>query len=152
MTALRSRIEPRQLLRSSPDQAPFQGTGGRDGFRITRVIPYRKAFLPRVRGRFRGGPGGTRVDIRLSPHPVVMVLLSIWCGGLALAVVASLGANQLPLVAIPLGMLVAGWASMCAAGFWTEATKQKLMLMLIAMVQELEQEPAPNAPRATEAR
>jgi hypothetical protein len=135
VAALSSRIEPRKRLRSSSAQAPFQGEIARDGFRITRLIHYRNAFLPVVTGRFRGGPDGTRVNIRLSLRPAVAALLGIWCGGLALAMVAALGGGQLPLVALPLGMLVTGW-SLVSAGFWPEATKQRHML--IAMFKELE--------------
>ena len=155
VAALNSRIEPRKRLRSSSDHAPFQGEIARDGFRITRVIHYRNAFLPVVTGRFLSGPAGTRVNIRMSPHPVVTAFLWTWCSGLGLAMITVLGgllhrqAPALPIMAIPFGMIVFGWA-LVSAGFWFEATKQKRMLIMMFKELEPSQHRAPGPSRPGE--
>ena len=133
VAALNSRIEPKKLFRFSSDHAPFQDDISRDGFKITRVVHYRNSFLPIVTGRFLPGNSGIKVVIRLGLHPFVTAFMCVWFGGVGLGVIGTISgllsgqAPASPMLLIPFGMLVFGWA-LVSGGFWFEAKKQKSIL------------------------
>jgi len=58
----------------------FEGTVLNDRFSINRAIRYRNSFLPILHGRFSANGSGTRIDVRMIMHPIVIVFLLIWCG------------------------------------------------------------------------
>ena len=134
VAALNSKIEPKKLFRFSSDHAPFHGDISRDGFRITRAIHSMNSFLPVVTGKFLPGDSGIKVAIRLGLHPLITAFMCIWFGGVGLGVIAALAgllsgqALASPMLLIPFGMLVSGWA-VVSGGFWFEAKKQKPMLV-----------------------
>ncbi len=127
-------VEPTRWFRLSKDHKTFQGTVEHDGFKITRIIHYRNSFLPVVRGRFAPGPSGFTVTVTMRLHPFVMAFMCLWFGGVGLGVVASLAglafgrAEADPMLLIPFGMLLFGWALVSGA-FWFEAKKTKPILL-----------------------
>ncbi len=134
VASLSSEIEPNKLFGMSTDHAPFQGDISRHGFKITRIIHYRNSFLPIISGKFLPGDAGVKVAIRMRLHPFVTAFMCVWFGGVGLGVVAVVGgllsgpAPASPMLLIPFGMLVFGWA-LVSGGFWCEAKEQKRMLL-----------------------
>lgn len=135
--ALKAQVEPRKWLRAlSGNKTAFEGEVSRAGFKIMRIIKYRNSFLPIIKGTFNQGQNGTIVKIRMGLHPLVIVFMSVWFGGVIFglfAIGAGLASNKISLSApllIPLGMLFFGWA-MVAGGFWFEARKAKPQLLSI---------------------
>jgi hypothetical protein len=134
VAALNSQVEPKRLFRMSSNHLPFQGDISRDGFRITRIIHYRNSFLPIVSGKYFPGPSGIVVEIWMGLHPLVIVFMCVWFGGVgfgAFAMLSGLVTGQVqasPILLIPFGMLLFGWA-LVSGGFWFEAKKQKRMLI-----------------------
>lgn len=57
---------------------PFAGEVEDDSFRIRRRIRYRNSFLPRIEGHMASASGGTRVDVAMSMHPLVLVFTLFW--------------------------------------------------------------------------
>jgi hypothetical protein len=60
----------------------FEGFVSPQGFRISRIISYRNACIPVVRGRFEPSGAGTRIVIEMAMHPLGWVLL---VGGMGLS-------------------------------------------------------------------
>lgn len=145
--ALRPKIEPTKLIRFSRDHAPYQGELTSDGFRMTRVIHYRNSFLPIITGAFVPTPSGTKVEVHLGLHSLVIAFMCFWfCGvGFAslviLAVVLS-GVVHPAFLLIPLGMLGFGWA-LVSGGFWFEASSQRPLLIKLFRELEASQEVVP---------
>ena len=70
---------PRSLSQPPAPGKEFEGSVSRDGFTINRIIRGRDSFLPVLNGRFTSIPKGTKVDLYLTPHPIVIVFLLIVC-------------------------------------------------------------------------
>lgn len=91
-------VAPRamELRFREPRQQRFEGTFADGQFSFVRLVRGRNSFRPWMKGRLTRGPAGTRVDVHLQLHPLVLVL------GLFFAVVAStvaaLAAPDLPVV------------------------------------------------------
>jgi len=141
VTKLNSKIEPTKLLRFSSPHAPFQGKISQNGFKITRIIHYRNSFLPVISGKFLSCFSGTKVEINMGLHPIVIAFMCVWFGGVGVACIAFpvsvfYGKTSMsPAMLIPFGMLAFGWA-LVSWGFWSEVKKQKPML--IKMFNKLE--------------
>lgn len=63
-----------------PKEPKFLGTVKDDSFRLVRNIGHSNSFLPRVWGRLRPIPGGTRVEVTMFLHPFVALFMAIWLG------------------------------------------------------------------------
>ncbi len=133
--ALQAVVEPQKFLRFSTAGAqPFEGRVKGYGFRITRIIGYRNSWLPVVVGSVTPAPGGSLVRIHMRLLVIVGLFSTAWLCGIGLAAVG-LGLQALAhpdkdalLSLIPTGMFVFGLA-LTNGGFWSEATKQKRMLI-----------------------
>ncbi len=80
---LDAEVDPRSIFTSvwRRDHRFFVGKVAEDGrFNINRVIRYRNSFLPYIYGQIVDDLGATRINMRLHPHPVVMVLMPIFLG------------------------------------------------------------------------
>ena len=86
--ALSGAVEPRRWLRFGWGTLPFEGTVTHSGFSIQRIIRYRNAFLPRIRGSVASEPSVSRISITLRLHGAVMVFLVLWLGVLLASAVA----------------------------------------------------------------
>jgi hypothetical protein len=86
---------------------PFVGMVTGDAFRIRRVIRYRNAFLPVIRGRITREPTGARVRISIYLHPAMALFMTAWFGGVV-AGMASLSDPMHPLLVVPAGLFLFG--------------------------------------------
>ncbi len=116
---------------------PYQGEVSPNRFKISRVIYYRNSFLPIIKGELKADLGGTRLDIKMSLHPFVIVFMAIWFGGVGLGAMATIfgalstliqeGITSLPSLfplGIPWGMFIFGY--LLVMGFFKfEAAKSK---------------------------
>jgi hypothetical protein len=133
-------IEPRRMrfgLLSRGHHKPYQGEISGDQFKISRIIYYRNSFLPVISGKLEPDLKGARLDIKMSLHPVVLIFMAIWFGGVGLAIIATNFAafsafTQSGITAdtpffpllIPGGMFIFGYL-MVLGGFKFEAAKAK---------------------------
>ncbi len=81
-------------------------------FDLARAIAYRNSFLPMISGTISVQPTGTKIEIKMRLHTLVMVFGAVFFGVLLFAVVSSFTyyrlVNPVGLV-IPIGMLVGGY-------------------------------------------
>lgn len=56
----------------------FEGSTGSDGFTINRIISYRNSFLPVLNGRFKPNKLGTKIDVYVTLHPIILVFFPIF--------------------------------------------------------------------------
>ena len=68
---------PRSLFQAHIPEKAFEGSVASDGFTINRIIHGRNSFLPVLNGRFSSAPRGTKIDLYLAPHPIVIIFLLI---------------------------------------------------------------------------
>lgn len=133
-----------KLLGPQGHRRTFWGSVGADGFRISRVVLYRNAFLPVVTGRIEPAGRGSRLAAAFALRPAVILFLLLWFA-LALAVsVAGLvsfaadpGARWLH-AAVPLFTLAIA-AQVASHAFWSEAREQARILAGIASGAEEEE-------------
>ena len=101
--------------------AVFTGTRRDESFKVVRIIQYRNAFLPVIRGRVRQVDTGSDVRLVMMLHPLVAAFMVIWCAGLVLGVARSLAESRAPGLAIfPLLVCLFGIV-VTAIGFFPEA-------------------------------
>jgi len=131
---LNDHVEPKKWFRLSRDHKAFEGTLAPDGFKVSRIVHYRNSFLPVITGFFRPRPAGTDIVIRMRLHSLVAAFVCVWLGGVAIGVVVALAAVftgrtvDRPLLLIPFGLLLFGWALVSGA-FWFEAKKAESLLL-----------------------
>jgi hypothetical protein len=128
------------------DSVVFTGRCDETSFELTRVIRYRNSFLPVVSGRIEGGAGpASRIHVVLRLYREVRIFMAVWLGGVALGILATLGAalhlfgrpfvhngrepGFLP-VFIACGLFCAGFGLMHGA-FHGEAKKARAFLVKI---------------------
>lgn len=70
--------QPRSLFQARIPGKRFEGSVASDGFTINRIISYRNSFLPTLNGRFKPFKKGTRVNIYITWHPIILVLSPIF--------------------------------------------------------------------------
>ncbi len=80
---LSSNVIERRFRWTYSDVGQFEGVVSIDGFHINRVIGYRNSWLPFLRGSFKAVEGGTQVTVRMTVHPLVWVISTLYCGGSA---------------------------------------------------------------------
>ncbi len=69
---------PRSLFQARIYGKKFEGSVASDGFTINRIIRYRNSFLPVLNGRFKPHKKGTKIDIYVTWHPIILVLSPIF--------------------------------------------------------------------------
>lgn len=132
-------IEPKKMFRwfLSGDHKPYQGQLHENGFEVTRIIHYRNSFLPVIKGRIRPNLGGSTIDIRMYPHPLVIVFMVIWLSGAGFGacalfsnmLVSLLQSNKLSVefllgLVLPAGFLLFGYG-LFWGGFKFESLKSR---------------------------
>jgi hypothetical protein len=130
--AMRAAVEPKQFLRVGGATRPFEGVVGDRAFNVRRIIGYRNSFRPEIRGEISAAPDGSRIAITMSLHPVVLVFMIVWLGGVGVGCVAMLmHANRKGGTAVqvlgPAGLFAFGWL-LSAGGFTFEARKAQALL------------------------
>jgi hypothetical protein len=91
----------------------FDGTVADGRVRIMRRVRGRNSFRPVVDGRILPAPGGSRIDVRLRLHPLVLAFGGVFA--LVAGTIAALAAPEIPVVgASPLLVRV---LAMAAVGF-----------------------------------
>ncbi len=82
-------IAPPEWLRPDRRTEPFEGTFDNGRFRIMRRVKGRNSFRPVIDGVLAPSQLGTRVDLQLRLHPVVVAFCTVMLGiGLLIAAVA----------------------------------------------------------------
>lgn len=113
---LASNVEPRQWIRFRRGASAFEGEVWETDFRISRMIGYNNAFLPRIHGGFERSPHGTRVSGTMRLHPFVLVFIAVWSGMAILIGFSNMAQGPLtPLALAPVGMIAFMWALVCGA-------------------------------------
>jgi hypothetical protein len=107
---------------------PFIGKVEGSKFKCRRDIRYQNSFLPRIAGHVDSYPTGTKIDVIMYLHPLVLVFMLFWLGGVGVDAAAALrqgdaGAWTL----VPMGMFVFGVA-LTLGGFYPEAIKARRLL------------------------
>ena len=59
-------------------RSAFLGRSGENGFEVRRVNTYKSSYLPLVKGKVLGCPGGAELDLSFRPHRQVIIFFSIW--------------------------------------------------------------------------
>ena len=135
-----SPLPPAELLRRVQTARDFRGDIGATGFTLSRVVDYRNSMLPRIEGWVAAGAaGGSRLRLRHSLPPLVLVFGAVW-----LFFVGSVVAAMLPLLTkavaagqwrellgpelIPLGMLGFG-VLLLTVPFWVEVRQSRPQLV-----------------------
>ena len=115
--------------KSGTDQ--FMGEVTQEGFKIRRIIYYRNSFLPQITGQFLPSPRGTKVQVTMTLHPVVLVFMAIWFAAVGFALVASapIGLKDplQPIFLIQASMFLFGFI-MVQSGFLFEARKARKII------------------------
>ncbi len=105
---------PPRLFRRSSDtekEKEYEGKVSQTGFRVNRKINYRNSFLPILYGKFIPTNYGTKVNIHMTMHPIVIVFCCVWCSpllGALWATVKDMIFSNSPfdsVVFMPIGML-----------------------------------------------
>jgi hypothetical protein len=105
----------------------FIGRVEGNGFKLYRDIRYRNSFLPRIRGYVSAYRDGTNIDVTMYLHPVVMVFMLFWLGGVGAGAVATFSHGKGAQALIPFGMFIFG-AALTLGGFFPEAIKARRIL------------------------
>jgi hypothetical protein len=107
---------------------PFIGKVQGNEFKCYRDIRYRNSFLPRIAGRVDSDHNGTRIDVIMYLHPLVLVFVLFWLGGVGVGAAAALRQGDGgPWTLVPIGMFVFGVA-LTLGGFYPEAIKARRLL------------------------
>ncbi|MBK1884383.1 hypothetical protein JIN85_18340 [Luteolibacter pohnpeiensis] len=131
--ALKERIEPTKWFRTfwSNKHTPLEGQIHNGGFSASRVIHSRNSFLPILYGIFAPKQGGTIIQVRMMPHPVVIAFMSCWLGMAGLfaltGIIAALDGEDWMIGFISIGMFCFG-AIITYSAFWAEAGKAKQII------------------------
>lgn len=74
---LQREVAPPRLFSTPEASQSFEGTFADGRFRMMRSVRGRNSFRPVISGAVTSGARGTRVDVRLQLHPIVMGLCAI---------------------------------------------------------------------------
>ena len=100
----------RLISEDSDTPSAFLGRSGENGFEVRRVNTYKSSYLPLVKGKILGCPGGAELELSFRPHRQVIIFFSIWLTFLLLAslliVVSSFthGPQRLLLLTVPFSL------------------------------------------------
>lgn len=64
----------------STSDKPYEGSITGKTFNLIRTIKYRNSCLPRAKGKIEQDVDRSKVNAKMNLHPVVLVLMLIWCG------------------------------------------------------------------------
>ncbi|HMN29117.1 MAG TPA: hypothetical protein PKE45_13275 [Caldilineaceae bacterium] len=118
--------------RFRPAAKPFEGEITVDGFRISRSISYRNSVLPVITGRFSASARGTRIEIRMSLHPVVVLFAFVWLSGVGSCALISVGSwftGDFETVSLIPPVMLVFFYLMVMGGFWWEANQAEPLLI-----------------------
>ena len=146
---MRQNVEPKKWLRLSRSHKLFEGDVSSAGFKIMRIIHYRNSFLPVIQGTFEQGDEGTKINIKMRLHRLVMAFMCFWFGGVGIGMLAigsglvTVKTDHSLVLLIPVGMFLFGWG-LTSVSFWVEVKKARRILSKI--LQEIRQENKPINP------
>jgi hypothetical protein len=129
-TRLEREVAQPRLLSSARGTQLFEGSVADGRFRMMRSVRGRNSFRPVISGAVSSGERGTRVDVRLQLHPVVMVfcgavlLVGAMIGSIAIPEYLATGASPALIFMLGLAAVVTAFAIAAAL----EARKATLML------------------------
>ena len=109
------------------DNPPFIGKVEGNEFSFYRDIRGRNSFLPRIRGRVLAYRNGSRIEVNMYLHPLVILFMLFWLGGVGSAAASMLWRGKGTEALVPLGMFVFGLL-MILGGFYPEAIKARRIL------------------------
>ena len=109
------------------ERPPFIGEVDGDHFEFYRDIRYRNSFLPRIKGHVSSYPRGTKIDVTMYLHPLVLVFMLFWLGLAGAGAAATLRHGKPANALVPMGMCVFGVA-LTLGGFYPEALKARRIL------------------------
>ena len=124
---LSKQVEPAKPVRKvSHDHAPYEGVVSENSFKIRRVYHYRSQFWPTIRGRLKEQDGRTHINVTMSLHPSVPLLVGLWfLGWYGLTIPVAI-ANIIPtpiailFLAVPVLSLLGSWWT-----FWKEVNRSQ---------------------------
>jgi len=120
-------------LFSSPDKY-FSGYVANGTFEIKRIINYRNSFLPVIKGSIEFDIDGSRIQVKMQPHILVIVFMCIWLsgtliGGLAFLTQQLHSSSNFDVTALmPFGMFIFGYL-LAMGGFKYEVPKARIKLV-----------------------
>jgi hypothetical protein len=101
----------------------FEGDVSLQEFNISRIISYRNACIPEIRGRFEGSATGTRIVIEMKMHPMGYLFL---VGGMTIPFVAlsliAVSGQGLPMTAVAAFAAPCFIFTLCWVAFAAEAS------------------------------
>ena len=118
----------------------FEGVVAREGFTIERAISYRNSFLPILHGTFHPHVNGTKIEVVMKMHPLVIGFSIFWClgvvSGMIGLLVQSIASREINTgVFITFGMLVFFYL-MTTLSFGFEAQKATQFICGVFKVNE----------------
>ncbi len=89
-------------------------------FSIRRLIKYRNSFLPRIKGEIVTESSGTRINVRMRLHIIIIIFVIFWCTmvgiGCFVFILLSIRDGKLnPFILVPFMMLIFGYGVTVAA-------------------------------------
>ncbi|MEP6794119.1 MAG: hypothetical protein ABJB16_07325 [Saprospiraceae bacterium] len=120
----------------------YEGQITDQNFSIRRLIKYRNSFLPRIKGEIKAVGNGTRIDVRMRLHVVIIIFVIFWCTmvgiGCFVFILLSIRDGRInPFILVPFMMLIVGYGVTVVA-FNYECNKAKLDLEQIFQASAIE--------------
>jgi VIT1/CCC1 family predicted Fe2+/Mn2+ transporter len=127
-------------------EAAFEGTCVDGRLRVMRRVRGTNSFRPLVEGHLRRAPRGSRLDVRLRLHPVVLAFGAVFATGAGLA--AAVAAPEIPMAAgSPLLALVLAMAAVAFLFALLGAIEARTSTRLLATLAQATPAPPAAAPR-----
>jgi len=130
--AMRAAVAPRRSFGLGAPTRPFEGEVGDGTFNVQRAITYRNSFLPRIRGTISAAPDGSRIAVTMRLHPLVLVFMTVWLGGVGAAILLILAGElrkgRLSSAVLPPATMFIFGASISTGCFAYEARKAVTLL------------------------
>jgi hypothetical protein len=106
---LQANLAPGQNLpfiaRNAPQ--PYIGTLDAHGFVIRRVLAWHNSWQPITNGHFIPTAEGTDIAIRIHPHVMPFLFMTVWSFVITSVLIGALYAHALLFALFPLGLLIA---------------------------------------------
>ena len=123
-------------------EAAFQGTCVDGRVRVMRRVRGTSSFRPVVAGHIRRATPGSRLDVRLQLHPVVLAFGAVFAAGAGMA--AAVAASEIPMaVGSPLLALVGAMAAVAFLFALLGAIEARITTRLLVTLADAR--PAPPA-------
>ena len=118
----------RLLLTRVPDNgAPFVGDVEGNTFEFRRDIGYRNPLLPQISGTVIETEVGSRVEVEMWMHPLVMFFCTVWMLMALIGLLAFVTKGQSGSAVYALGMIAVG-AGIMTLGFVPEAYEARRLI------------------------